>query len=176
MTRLLAFLIAAFLTAGLLPPVDADARSATTSARAAVGQNSGLPVPRFVSLRSGETNLRTGPGVRYPIDWVYRRKGLPMMVIGEYEYWRQVRDSDGIEGWIHRSLLSGQRSAVVILNLAVVRSSPHDGAPPVARAQSGAVLTLEACGDGWCRVRSARHTGWMRRGALFGVLADENFE
>lgn len=157
----------------LAPSVDGGAWAQSA---AGVGRNSGLPIPRFVSLRSSETNLRTGPGVRYPIDWVYRRKGLPMLVIGEYEFWRQVRDSEGIEGWIHRSLLSGQRSVVVTLDLAVMRASPKDTAGAVARVQSGAVLNLESCRPGWCRVRGVRLTGWMRRGALFGILPDERLD
>ena len=73
---------------------------------------SGLPLPRFVSLKSGRVNSRIGPGVNYPVDWLYLKSGLPMEIIQEYDNWRRVRDSDGAEGWINQSLLSGKRTAI----------------------------------------------------------------
>ena len=73
---------------------------------------SGLPLPRFVSLKSGSVNSRIGPGVNYPVDWLYLKPGLPMEIIQEYDNWRRVRDADGAEGWINQSLLSGERTAI----------------------------------------------------------------
>ena len=93
------------LLAGLLPALF------TLEQAAAQDGTSGLPIPRFVSLRADEVNMRTGPGVRYPIDWVYARQGLPVQVIGEFEAWRQIRDSEGSTGWVHRTMLSGRRTA-----------------------------------------------------------------
>ncbi len=61
-------------------------------------ETSGLPLPRFDSLRSGEVNLRTGPGVRYPVDWIYTRREMPVEVIAEFEAWRKNRDWQGTEG------------------------------------------------------------------------------
>jgi SH3-like domain-containing protein len=74
---------------------------------------SGLPLPRFVSLRANRVNLRVGPGTNYAVEWMYLKSGLPMEIIQEYDNWRRVRDADGAEGWINQSLLSGNRTAVV---------------------------------------------------------------
>ena len=79
--------------------------------------NSGLTIPRFVSLRSNKVFVRTGPALRYPIKWIYTREGLPVEVVQEFDTWRKVRDKDGEEGWIHSSLLSGKRHAVIDLSL-----------------------------------------------------------
>src|SRR5277367_600855 len=77
-------------------------------------ETSGLPLPRFVSLRSDEVNLRSGPGVRYPIDWIYTRRDLPVEVIAEFEAWRKIRDCQGAEGWVHQSFLWAHRTMVVM--------------------------------------------------------------
>ncbi|HEC14175.1 MAG TPA: hypothetical protein ENI72_00310, partial [Rhodospirillales bacterium] len=82
-------------------------------AATAVEKGSGLPLPRFVSLRVNEVNMRTGPGVQYPIEWVYSRQYLPMEVIAEYSTWRKVRDWQGGQGWVHQSMLGGRRSFIV---------------------------------------------------------------
>src|SRR5579872_1021736 len=74
---------------------------------------SGLPVPRFVSLKSDEVNVRTGPGTRYPIQWVYRRAGLPVEVIEEYDVWRKIRDSEGTAGWVHKTMIDGKRNIMI---------------------------------------------------------------
>ena len=95
---------AALLSAGLLAPAALAAEDKRLGA-------SGLPLPRFVSLKSDEVNLRTGPGKRYPIDWIYRRRGLPVEIIDEFDDWRRVRDHDGTVGWVHRFMLVSQRTS-----------------------------------------------------------------
>jgi len=84
---------------------------ATAAQNGTVGP-SGLPLPRFVSLKSGRVNARIGPGVNYPVDWLYLKPGLPVEITQEFENWRRVRDSDGSEGWINQSLLSGKRTGI----------------------------------------------------------------
>ena len=110
--------LAACLTAGLLLGLlgadgMARAQSDIVPAAKTQGDVSGLPLPRFVSLRAALVNLRTGPGVRYPIDWVYNRAGLPLEVVDEFETWRKVRDWEGSIGWIHQSMLSGERKVMI---------------------------------------------------------------
>src|SRR5438067_115081 len=92
-----------FLSIFLLLPVAASAAA----------HGSGLPVPRFVSLKADETNVRTGPGTRYPISWVYHRQGMPVEVIEEFDVWRKIRDSEGTTGWVHRTMLDGKRSVMI---------------------------------------------------------------
>lgn len=145
------------------------------AADAAVGP-SGLPLPRFVSLAGEEVNLRTGPGVRYPVSWVFVRRGLPVLVTLEFEHWRKIRDLDGAEGWVHQSLLSGRRHAVVVGEVRTLRREPRPDAAPVLRAEPGVIGRLRACREGWCRLEIADIAGWLPKTALFGALAGETFD
>ena len=129
---------------------------------------SGLPLPRFVSLDSGEANMRTGPGRRYPILWVYTRRGLPLEVTAEYGQWRRVRDSTGVEGWMHVSLLSGRRTVQIIGGNAVLRTDPHADAPPAILAEDGAQGLLETCRGDWCRIEMQDRDGWLPRTRFWG--------
>src|SRR5258706_546116 len=72
-----------------------------------------LPLPRFVSLKSEEANVRTGPGTRYPIQWVYHRAGMPVEIVEEYDLWRKIRDVEGTTGWVHKTMLAGNRTALI---------------------------------------------------------------
>lgn len=148
---------------------------ATTNAHAQKG-SSGLPIPRFVSLAAKEVNLRAGPGKNYPVTWVFVRKGLPVMVTAEFEYWRKVRDLDGAEGWVHKNLLSNRRAAVVTDDLATLRRAPEVEAAPVLRAEQGVVGRLLACQQQWCQLEIADREGWLAREQIFGALPDETFD
>ena len=97
------------------------------------------PVPYFVSLAAGEVNLRTGPGVRYPIDWVYKRRALPVEVIAVFDHWRQIRDWQGTVGWVHQNMLSTRRTLIVVGEERVMRREPKSEAAPVARLAPGVV-------------------------------------
>lgn len=137
---------------------------------------SGLPIPRFVSLKGDPVNMRAGPGVRYPVRWVYVRRGLPLMVTAEFEYWRRVRDADGAEGWIHKSLLRGDRTAQILGSLETLHSEPRPDAPVTARAEAGVIADLVACKGSWCRLELDDVGGWIVRNAIYGALPDEEFE
>lgn len=141
----------------------------------AAEDGSGLPLPRFVSLRADEVNLRTGPGVQYPIDWVYRRRQLPMEVIAEYTTWRKVRDHQGTQGWVHQSMLSPTRTFVVLDKVRTLRRSAATESDAVARAEAGVVGRLLACPDAssWCRVEIDGLAGWFRRVEMWGVYEVE---
>ncbi len=137
--------------------------------------DSALPVPRFVSLRSDEVNVRTGPGVRYPIDWVFQRKTMPVEVLAEVDTWRKIRAADGTEGWVHQSMLTGRRTALVTGELQTLRKRNAPDAPVVALLEPGVIGTLLECRDAWCRLDVAGNRGWLPREALWGVLPTENF-
>ncbi|NNG03187.1 MAG: SH3 domain-containing protein [Inquilinus sp.] len=146
--------------------------------------DSGLPIPRFVSLKADKVNVRAGPGRRYPIDWVFLRKSMPVEVVAEFDTWRKIRDFEGTEGWVHQSLLSGRRGALLTGDVVhELRAQPHGDALVVARAESGVVGALLSCpaGDdhdaiGWCQIDVAGHRGWLPRRELWGLYADEAVE
>lgn len=147
------------------------------SAETDVGGVSGLPVPRFASLRSDETNLRTGPGVRYPVEWVLVLQGLPVEIVAEFGTWRRIRDPDGTIGWVHQSLLSGRRTAVVADARRTLRREAADTAAPVAYVEPGVIGRVLGCPEGpWCRVEAAGLSGWLRRDELWGVYPSERID
>jgi SH3-like domain-containing protein len=129
----------------------------------------GLPVPRFVSLKAEEANLRVGPGVRYPIQWVLVRRGLPLMVTDEYGHWRKVREPDGAEGWVHKNLLSGQRTVLVVGETRSLHSGPDTLAPAVLLAEPGVQGHLSGCEGTWCRVEIAGRSGWLPGTHVWGI-------
>lgn len=134
----------------------------------------GLPLPRFASLGSNEINVRSGPGAQYPIAWKYVRSGLPVEIVAEFEYWRRIRDIDGTVGWVHKSLLSGKRTALVAGGIATVRADADEGSRPVARLEPGVVVRLSRCGGPWCKVEVQSFSGWLPKNALWGVYPAED--
>jgi SH3-like domain-containing protein len=141
-------------------------------------KGTGLPLPRYVSLRAGEVNLRTGPGVQYPVDWVYLRQNLPMEIIAEYGTWRKVRDWQGTQGWVHQSMVSRLRTLIITGNTRTVRRKADAQSKPIAILEAGVIGKLLSCPDlnGWCRVDVAGQKGWLRRVDFWGVLKNEVME
>lgn len=136
---------------------------------------SGQPVPRYVSLKFDVANGRSGPSQAHPIAWRYTRAGLPMQVIAETEEWRRVVDPDGETTWMHRSILSGRRSAYTT-DETVLRARAETDAPIEAVAEAGIVLSLERCRTGWCRVEAQGYRGWVETQTLWGLYEEERAE
>jgi SH3-like domain-containing protein len=135
----------------------------------------GLPLPRFAALRSDDVNLRAGPGTRYPIEWVYKRRDLPMEIEREFEVWRLVKDPDGTRGWVHQATLTGRRTFMVQGADATLRSDPKDDADAVAILKVGVIGTIRSCaaGSDWCRVQVGDYRGYLKRSQFWGTLPDE---
>ena len=159
--------LGAFVTAGV-------------SARDTVPTTSGLPVPRYVSLKSDHVNVRAGPTKDNDVAWVYTRAGLPVEITAEFENWRRVRDSEGAEGWVYHSLLSGRRTAVVTMknkdDLASLYESANSSSPVAARLQAGVVAQVKRCDSHWCHIAVNGFDGWIEQQRLWGVYADEKVE
>lgn len=134
---------------------------------------SGMPIPRFAALKSGDVNVRTGPGTRYPIQWVYHRDGLPVEIIEEFDYWRKIRDVDNVTGWVHKNMLEGKRRVIMKSKMVVLRDDPQDDASAVAKAQHGVIARLISCKDAWCRVQVESRKAWAKRKDLWGVYENE---
>jgi SH3-like domain-containing protein len=144
---------------------------------AQAAEKSTEPVPRFVSLRADTVNLRAGPGNRYPIEYVYHRKGYPLEIVGEFDQWRQVRDWQGTEGWVHQRMVTGARNVVVQGSQHILRQSGDKSASPVAKLDPGVVAHLLECNDSWCRIDVPNGTsdvkGWLARSEIWGLLPGE---
>ncbi|MEM6812535.1 MAG: SH3 domain-containing protein [Pseudomonadota bacterium] len=140
-------------------------------------KTSGLPVPRFISLASNKVFMRTGPGLRYPIRWVYKQKNMPIEVIQEFDTWRKVRDVDGQEGWVHQSLLSGRRTAYIQEEKgAILLRKAKTDAQPLAILENRVLVTLEECEKDWCRARVDNFKGWIEKKSLWGVYGQEELD
>ena len=156
-------------------PAPAPAPEAEKPAEPQKGTNTGLPLPRFAALRSEEVNFRSGPGARYPIEWVYKRRDLPVQIEREFEVWRLVRDSEGVKGWVHQATLAGRRTAVVIGGEQALRDAGNDKAAVVARLKPGVIIRLRSCeaGSNWCEAQAGDYRGWIKRSEIWGTLPGE---
>jgi len=140
------------------------------------GSATNLPIPRFVSLKTGTANVRRGPSLTHRIDWVFTLRGMPLEVIGEYGHWRRVRDRDGVGGWVHYALVSGARTGLVESDLAALYSRADLSAPVSARLEAGVIVSIDECAVDWCRVHVEGLKGWMVKPDLWGVQVDEVFD
>jgi SH3-like domain-containing protein len=172
----LAALAAAILASGPVPAL----------AQTTIGPETNLPLPRFVSLKTDKVNMRAGPSKDHATRWVYEKAGLPVEIIAEFDNWRRIRDSDGEDGWVWHSLLSGRRTALVApwerggppLEL---RARDSDAAAVVARLEPGVVVGVEACSGDWCRVVAdgpgrSEIPGWLQQDRLWGVYPGERLD
>jgi len=160
----LAFVLAGWLGTGL--------------ALAQTASPSGLPLPRFVSLRAEEVNLRSGPGVRYPIDWVITKRDLPVEIIAEFDTWRKIRDHQGSDGWVHQTMLTGRRTVLVSGPAGTqrrLRRTDKDDAASVAVLEAGVIGRLLQCprGSEFCRIEVEGYQGWLRRDEVWGIYRGE---
>ncbi|WP_373088065.1 SH3 domain-containing protein [Sneathiella sp.] len=137
------------------------------------GSETGLPLPRFVSLGSDEVNVRTGPGTRYPINWVFKRRGWPVEIIEEYELWRQIRDIDGATGWVHKTLVSNRRTLIITGDVRAIYEEPETDSPVVLLAEPGVLGKLTECNGRWCEIEIAGLSGWLMADQFYGVYANE---
>lgn len=138
---------------------------------ASMAQN--LPVPRMVSLRANEVNVRSGPDLDHPIMWVFKRKYMPVEIVAEFEVWRKIRDWEGAEGWVHRAMLTGSRSLIVKDDIVTMRRDAADHAPAVARLAQGMVARIEQCETEWCQVTVGSYEGWLPRRGIWGLYPEE---
>lgn len=139
------------------------------------GSVTNLPIPRFVSLKASEGNVRRGPSLNHRIDWVFKRRAMPLEVTGEFGHWRRVRDRDGAGGWVHYSLLSGARTVITEVELQLLMK-PDPRAPVNAKVERGVIARLDQCVQDWCRIRADRYRGWVPRTSLWGVGPEETLE
>lgn len=157
-------------------PADKVTTASFSAAKRSLGK-SGLPLPRFVSLKTDRVNVRRGPSSEHQVSWVFTAKGMPVEIIAEFEHWRRIRDSEGEEGWIYQSLLAGRRTAVVAPwrkgNLIGLHAEPSPGSAPVAKVNAGVIGKVAGCNGNWCRLSFDGFNGWIDQTMLWGVYPGE---
>src|SRR6185312_5766951 len=172
-----AAMVSLALAAGIfaLPVPGARAATALTT-----GSVSGLPLPRFVSLKADRVNVHRGPGRDQEVSWVYTRAGMPVEITAEFENWRRIRDWQGAEGWVYHSMLSGKRTAVVVPTLkdepVPIYDSADAKAGVVAKLQGGVLGALKGCSGSWCEIAGTGFEGWIKQDRLWGAYPNEKVD
>ncbi|MBL4784807.1 MAG: hypothetical protein JKY49_05195 [Cohaesibacteraceae bacterium] len=143
------------------------------------GPVSGLKLPRFVSFKTDEVNMRRGPGQEFPIDWVYHRAGLPVEIIAEFELWRRIRDADGDVGWVFSRLLSGRRTAMIApwlidkTDYIPLYKDDDTDSGQTGKAAPNVIVSLKTCNAQWCHIALRDYQGWVEKKYLWGAYPDE---
>ncbi len=138
-----------------------------------VGSVTNLPLPRYVSMKASEGNVRRGPSLSHRIDWVFQRRDMPLRVTAEHGHWRRVEDRDGMGGWVHYSLLSGVRTVLVEQDMLALHVRPDPNAPVAAALELGVVARLGDCDLEWCELRTGGYKGWAPKARIWGVGPNE---
>lgn len=138
-------------------------------ANAGKGPVTNLPLPRYVSLKTSDGNVRRGPSLEHRIDWVFRNPGMPLRVTAEFEHWRRVEDNEGQGGWIYYTLLSGVRTVLVTEPRTPFHLGPGEKTAVVALADEGVIAHLGSCTPDWCAVEADGEEGWVQKSRLWGV-------
>lgn len=140
-----------------------------------IGSETKMKLPRFASLKMDEVNLRSGPNLRSPIEWVFKRHDLPVQIEREFQLWRQISDQDGVRGWVHGAALTGRRTFVVTTTARTIRSDPKEDADPVAVVKPGVIGRIRSCeaNADWCQVQVGDYRGWLKRDAFWGSYPGE---
>ncbi len=164
-------------------PVDVPTVAATNEATAPNAVSAALPLPRFASVRAKKVNLHVGPGVNFPVSWLLQRQQMPVEIIAEFDTWRQIRDWQGTEGWVHKSLLMGKRSFWTLHKTQEMKVSPDKSAKIVAYVQATVTGRLLECQAQWCKVevtatenaiKGKTYKGWLPRQSIWGVYPHES--
>ena len=137
------------------------------------GPVTNLPLPRFVSLKASEGNVRRGPSLSHRIDWVFKHRNMPLQIVAEHGHWRRVVDRDGAGGWVHYTLLSGSRFGLIEEDMTPIYKLADTASNIVAHAEMGVVARLGKCDQYWCRVTLDGTKGWMPREKLWGLMPGE---
>ncbi len=137
--------------------------------------SSGLPLPRFASLKSDNVYVRTGPSMDYPIKWIYKKEGLPVEIIQEFDAWRKIKDPNGEVGWAHKILLSGKKMARIVGEGDALAYHDTEMDSPVVKFESGVVVAVDECQKLMCRVQFAPYEGWIEKKHLWGVYGSDVF-
>lgn len=148
---------------------------ALAAPEASILNPSGLPIPRYVSLKSDDVNVRVGPGKRYPIRYVYTRARLPVQIVEEFAHWRKLRDYEGATGWVHKGMVDGTRTALIMDKPQNLYAKPEVTAQPILRAEPMVIGLLKECAPDWCRMEIEGRNAWIRKADIWGVTREEVF-
>ena len=168
------YLIAALFALGLaISAAEASEPLKPITVSATRGPVTNLPMPRFVSLKASEGNVRRGPSLSHRIDWVFKHRGMPLQVVAEHGHWRRVVDREGAGGWVHYTLISGARTVLIDKDRVPLFKLADSTSPLAAYAEAGVIARLGKCKEQWCRVTTNGTRGWLKRDQVWGLMPGE---
>jgi SH3-like domain-containing protein len=173
--RIKYFVLALCVLFATAPPFASSFAQEVKQSQSVEDLSSGLPLPRFASLKSDNVYVRTGPSMDYPIKWIYKKEGLPVEIIQEFDAWRKIKDPNGEVGWAHKILLTGKKTARVIGDEMAVAYNNSEMRRPVVKFEKGVVLNVDECQKLMCRVHFAPYEGWIEKKHLWGVYGSDIF-
>lgn len=150
--------------------------AAFAAPEASILNPSNLPIPRYVSLKYDEVNVRVGPGKRYPIRFVYHRAHLPVQVVEEFAHWRKIKDFEGATGWVHKGAIDGHRTIIIMDKAQNLYAKPEVTSQPIMRAAATVIGNLKLCSPDWCKVTIQNRDAWIRKADIWGVSREEVFQ
>lgn len=154
-------------------PLLASSLAAQSTDVAEKGSVTNLALPRYVSMKASKANVRRGPSLTHRVDWVFKRRDMPMRITAEHGHWRRVEDPDGMGGWMHYSMISGTRTVLVEKDMLQLMVRPDAAAPIAAALELGVVARLGDCSTEWCELRTGGFKGWAPKTRVWGVAANE---
>lgn len=160
------FSLAKWVCIGLLCASTAIGQQA---AQVTLGPETNLPMPRFVSLKASEANVRRGPSLTHRIDWVFKRRNMPLQVVAEYGHWRRVIDREGMGGWVHFAMISGTRTVIVDQDHLILRARADNASRENAEIEAGVIAKIEECALSWCKINADGYRGWAPKSTLWGI-------
>lgn len=155
-----------------VPAKAEDAKAAEEKKDAAKPVETKAP-PHFASLRAEKVNLRSGPGEAFPIQWVFKRRGLPVEIVASFDIWRKVHAFDGTEGWVNQQMLTGRRSVLITGEIRSLHRDPDPASGIVAQLEPGVVAAIAHCNPAWCELKADGYKGWLKRDELWGLEPEE---
>ena len=122
----------------------------------------------FLTLKYNEVKVRQGPSFEYPVKFIYNKKYLPVKVIDSKDNFKKIIDLKNNSGWIHISQLTKKKSAINIFDLALIFRKPNIYSKPIAKLESGKMVTIKRCKDKWCKISTQNISGWIKKKFLWG--------
>ena len=140
------------------------------------GPVTNLPIPRFVSIKASEANVRRGPSLTHRVDWVFQARDLPVEITAEHGHWRRVSDRDGVGGWVHHALLSGVRTSIVNVDMSDLHTRPEGNSSLRAQLERNVIGRILSCDGTWCRLQAGGYRGWVLQSDVWGTNPGEIIE
>ena len=138
-------------------------------------QTNNVDEKKFFSTKFNEVNIRNGPGINYFIIGKHLKKGLPLLVVGEFDNWKRIVNFLGVEGWVANSQISKKRYGITIVKESEIKSFPKKNSKVLMILGEKINFPIQKCSNDWCKIKYNNKTGWIEKKNFWGVFKKEIF-